>query len=142
MKTRFNAVPLRVGLLIAEHCQDLAHNFAGGQVAAQPQQGCHTESAIDGAAHLAGDADSGAMPILLARQLFIAALRAVAGLAAIALRHPDGLHALPIGKAKQIAHGAIARNKLLLNARSADGEAQLTQPPADAQRQGRELLPA
>ena len=44
----------------------------------------------------------------------------VAILGAVALGHPDGLDALAIGEAKQVAHGAIGGDEALLDLRQAE----------------------
>ena len=58
-------------------------------------------------------------------QFLVAALRSVAGFAAIALRHPDRLDALAVGEGQQVANGAVGGDKLLLDLRPADREALL-----------------
>ena len=187
-ENEIDAVALRLDLLGAEHSQDLAHDFAGGQVAMQAQKSSHAEGALDGAAYLAGDADRGPLPassiwrrlrggnifiplfrqrrakewgthsVAISRrsfdfapkgrsprdnridwvelfQLLVAAFRAVAGLAAIAFGHPDGLDTLAVGERQQVAHGAIGGDKFLLDTRQADHESRRAQSLAEGLRQ-------
>ena len=55
-----DAVAVDLDLLVVEDGEDLADDFAGGEVAVQAEKGGHAEGAFDGAADLAGDADGGA----------------------------------------------------------------------------------
>ena len=64
-----DAVALQLDLLVVEHGENLAHDFARAQIALQPQQRGHAEGALDGAAHLAGDADGGALKAIRAGEL-------------------------------------------------------------------------
>ena len=60
-------------------------------------------------------------------QFLVAALRAIAGLAAIAFGHPNGLDALAIGEGEQVADGSVGRDELLLDARA--GRPRILPPP-------------
>ena len=61
-----DAVALHLDLLIAEHRQNLSHDFARTQVAVQAEKSSHAEGTFDRAANLAGDADGRALPASLA----------------------------------------------------------------------------
>ncbi len=60
-------------------------------------------------------------------QFLVAALGSVAGLAAIAFGHPNGLDALPVGEGQQVADSSVDRDKLLLDARQANRKSRLAQ---------------
>src|SRR5207302_9738182 len=103
-------------MLVVQHSADLAYDFAGTQVAFHAQQGSHAEPAIDGAAYLAGNANSRPIPCPSHPLLeLIAGFAAIPGLAPIALGHPDSLNALAVGKGHEVANGAILRNELFLH---------------------------
>ena len=97
LAAHFDAVALEYG----DH---LAGDLARGQVALETELGGQAELAVDGAAHLAGDADRRAGPGCSAF-----AWGAVTGFAAIALRHPDGLDCLRClaGCLDEVALGAV-----------------------------------
>ena len=71
---------------------------------------------------------------------FRASFGAIAGLAAVAFRHPDGFDGLTIGKFDQVANRSIGRNELLLNCRKAERNTFLHKRGAKLFRQGRNLI--
>jgi len=92
-----------------EDGDDLAGDFAGGEVALEAEFGGETELTVDSAADLAGDADGGALPTGAGRVRRLPCLRietggthllnklsfgAVAGFAVVAFGHPDGFDGL------------------------------------------------
>src|SRR5207244_8845669 len=90
-------------MLVVQHSADLAYDFAGTQVAFHAQQGSHAEPAIDGAAYLAGNANSRPIPCPSHPLLeLIAGFAAIPGLAPIALGHPDSLNALADRKSTRL----------------------------------------
>src|SRR5579884_1714096 len=116
-----DAVASRPDPLVLQHGRDLPNNFSGRQVAFDAEQRCQAELTIDGAPDLTGNADRGPIPTSSAPAL-ITGLAAVACLAVVALRHPHGLDALPIGERDQVSHRPIYRVKSLLDAGQADRE--------------------
>ena len=98
--------------LVIEHRANLANDFASAEVTFHAEQRRHAELAIHRAAHLAGNTNRSAGPFCATLLPFITGLAAVAGFPAIALGHPDGLHALVVSKSHQVTNRAVSRNKL------------------------------
>ena len=96
MKTRLMRCRGRETSLIVQHRTHLSDDFSGGKVPFYSEQRGQAELAIHRAADLAGHTNGGAFPGAACRLRLVAGLAAVAGLSAVAFRHPDGFHALPV----------------------------------------------
>ncbi len=105
---------------------DLTGDLARGEVAANAELGGKAELAVDGAADLAGDADGGAAVAgsgFSVGFFFGSGLAAVAALATVAVRHPDGFDGFAVGEAHEVALGAVYGAGGLDDLREADGVA-------------------
>ena len=78
--------------MAVEDGDDLAGDFASGEIALQAELGGEAELAVDGAADLAGDADGGALAFGVGSFFFVRVV--FAGFAVVAFGHPDGFDGL------------------------------------------------
>ena len=78
MKTRLMRSLPDLDAVAVEDGGDLAGDLAGGEVAPDAELRRQAELAVDGAAHLAGDADGGAAVAVLRQCTHVAAISPVA----------------------------------------------------------------
>ena len=115
---QIHAIAADANGLTIEDRDDLACDFARGEIALQAEFRGEAELAVDGATDLRGDADGGAGPILFAGANF------VAGLAVVTLRHPHGFRRFTLWtrafEFDQVALGAIGGLEGAGDGRTAD----------------------
>ena len=100
-------------MAVVKNCADLAHYFAGGKIALHPKKSSQAELAVNGAADLAGDADSGAVP--RSRNLLTARFTSIARFPAVPFGHPHGFDRLTVLETDQVANGSVVRNEFLVD---------------------------
>ena len=93
---------------MVENCDHLSHNFTCSEVPFHTEQRRQAELAIDCATHLAGNANSGALPLAASLLLdFGSGVAAVTSFAIITFRHPDSFDGFVIRQAHQVTHCAV-----------------------------------
>src|SRR5271166_6287279 len=148
-----DAVAVNIDALVVERGEDLANDFAWGEIALEAEKGRHAELAVDGAADLGGDADGGAartvssfkFRVSSARESFerfITGVGAVAGFTAVAFEHPDGFDGLAVGELEEVADGAVGGGEFLIDGRQSNGVAELGELLAQRLGKGGELIEA
>lgn len=83
-----DSVAADLDVVTLEDGDDLSGDFSGGEVADDPEFGSEAELAVDGAADLAGNADSGVV--------MRGGIGSVAGFAVVAFGHPDRFDGLAV----------------------------------------------
>jgi len=124
-------VPSHLDCLALQHGDHLASDFARGKISLQSQFCGEAELAVHGAAHLAGDADGGSQ---------IAGFPGVPLLGSVTPWHPNGLYCLPVLTGDQVALGTVDGAESLDNPGPFDAPARLCQLPAQAAREGLDLV--